>query len=127
MFNVVHKQSIIDSILKYDLINKPTLNQEADYYHIFKEPFTSYRQVVDLSILRDTASLNLIFTTTSLDFEVKKIGDVAISNNKEKLTNLHSDAAILASTKDLYIICLKNQLDYGKRLISFLKKEYGMK
>ena len=127
MFNLIHKQSIIDSILKYDLINKPTVNQEADYYHIFKEAFTSYRQVVDLSILRDTTSLKYIFTPNSIDFVVKEIGDISINENKEKLTSLHSDAAILASTKDLYIICLKNQLDYGKRLIKFLKIEYDIK
>jgi len=49
MFRLVHKQSIIDSILEYDLINKSTVSQEADYYYIFKETFTSFRQVVNLS------------------------------------------------------------------------------
>lgn len=49
MFRLVHKQSIIDSILQYDLINKSSVYQEADYNYISKEALTSWRQVVDLS------------------------------------------------------------------------------
>ena len=64
MFHLVHKQSIIDSILKYDLINKSTVYQEADYYRISTEVFTSFRQVVDLSFLRDRLLLNILLLMT---------------------------------------------------------------
>jgi hypothetical protein len=126
MFNLIHKQSIIDSILKYDLLNKTTVYQETDYYHIFTEAFTSFRQVVDLSFLRDTASFKYNFGNDRIDFEFKNIGNVGINGDKEKLKFLQSDAAILAGTEDIYISCLKNQRDYGKRLIDFLKKEYDI-
>ena len=124
MFHLIHKQSTIDSILKYDLLNKSTVYQEADYYYIFKEGVTSLRQVVDLSILRDTASLKYTFTNSRMEFEFINIGDIAINNDKEKINNLHSVAAIIAGTVDLYIYNLKDQFDYAKKLISFLKKEY---
>ncbi len=126
MFHLVHKQSIIDSILKYDLLNKTTVDQEADYSHISTEVFTSFRQVVDLSFLRDTTSFKYTAINSRMDFEFKDIGDVFINGNKEKLNYLHSDAAILAGTEDIYISCLKKQLNNGKTLINFLKKEYDI-
>ncbi len=126
MFRLVHKQSIIDSILNYDLENKATVYQEADYYYLFKEALTSFRQVIDLSILRDTAYLKYIFTDNGIGFEFKDINAIAINTDKEKLNNLHSVAAMLASAEDSYVGHLKNQLDYGKRLINFLKKEYDV-
>ena len=125
MFRLVHKQNIIDSILQYDLINKSTVYQEADYYYIFKEAFTSFRQAVDLSILRDTALLNYTFNDNGINFEFKNIKDIPINGDKEKLNNLHSIGVVLAITEDGYVDRLKTQLDYGKRLINFLKKEYG--
>ncbi|HXB44142.1 MAG TPA: hypothetical protein VNV85_08810 [Puia sp.] len=126
MFRLVHKQRIIDSILKYDLKNKSTVYQEADYYYIFKEALTSIRLVIDLSILRDTAYLKYHFTNTGMGFEFKNINDIAINTDKEKINNLHSIAAILAAAIDSYVGHLKDQLAYGKGLINFLKKEYDI-
>jgi hypothetical protein len=126
MFRLIHKQSIIDSILKYDLLNKSTVYQEADYYYIFKEALASIRQVVDLSILRDTAYLKYNSSNNRVLFNFKNINAIAITSDKEKIKNLHSIAAILAAAVDSYVGHLKNQLDYGERLINFLRKEYDI-
>jgi len=76
--------------------------------------------------LRDTASFKYTFTDNGVDLEFKDINDIIINTDKEKLNNLHSIAAILAATEDSYVQNLKNQLQYGKRLINFLKKEYDI-
>ncbi len=126
MFHLMHKQSIIDSILKYNLFNKSTLDQEADYYFIWKEVFTLFRQIVDLSILRDTMSLRYTITDSKINFEFKNIESISLQNDKEKINTLHGIAAILAGTEDIYVFRLKDQLDYGKRLINYLKKEFNI-
>jgi len=126
MFRLIHKQSIIDSILKYDLENKSTVNQEADYYYFFKEALTSIRQVIDLSILRDTAYVKYNYVNNGIDLEFKNIDDIAINTDKERINNLHSIVALLAASVDSYVGHLKDQLDYGKRLINFLIKEYDL-
>jgi hypothetical protein len=123
---LIHKQSIIDSIFEYDQKNKSTVYQEADYYYFFKEALTSMRQVVDLSILRDTAHIKYNFTNAGIDFEFKNISDIAINTDKGKIRDLHSTAAVLATAVDSYVGHLKDQLHYGKRLIGFLKKEYDI-
>ena len=89
-------------------------------------PLPSFRQVVDLSFLRDTASFKYTFANDKVDFEFKDVGNVVINGDKEKLNLLQSEASILAGTEDIYISCLKNQLDYSKKLINFLKKEYDI-
>jgi hypothetical protein len=89
MFRLIHKHSIIDSILKYDLKNKSTVNQEADYYYFFKEALTSIRQVLDLSILRDTAYLKYNFINDGIDFEFKNVVDIAITTDKNKIKSLY--------------------------------------
>jgi hypothetical protein len=126
MFRLIHKQSIIDSILKYDIKNKSTVNQEADYYYFFKEALTSSRAVLDLSILRDTAHLKYNFTKKGIDFEFKNIDDIAINTDKDKINNLYGIVALLAAAVDSYVGHLRDQLDYGKSLIDFLKKEYEL-
>jgi hypothetical protein len=126
MFRLIHKQSIIDSILKYDLKNKSIVNQEADYYYFFKEALNSIRQVLDLSILRDTTYLKYNFTDKVIDFEFKNIDDIDINTDKDKINNLHGIIGLLAAAVNSYIGHLEDQLDYGKRLINFLKKEYDL-
>lgn len=123
MLRLIRKQSIIDSILTYDLKNRVVVAQEADCYFLFKDDFLEYRKTVDLTFIEDTGRL-VKYNGTGL--ELKNIEEIPISSDKEKIQNLFVNAATLALPEKAYISLMQDQLSYGKRLITFLKQEYRL-
>jgi hypothetical protein len=123
MLRLIRKQNIIDSILAYDLKNREVVAQEADCYFLFKDDFLEYRKTVDLSFLQDTST---VVKYDASGLELKKIEEISISSDKEKIKNVFVNAATLSLPEKAYVHVMLEQLSYGKRLIAFLKREYHL-
>lgn len=123
MLRLIRKQNIIDSIFTYELKNRAVVAQEADCYFLFKDDFLYFRRTVDLSFLEDTTTL---VRYDERGLELKKIGGISLSTDKEKIKGLFVNAATLALPEKAYIHQLREQLSYGKGLITFLKQEYHL-
>ncbi len=53
-------------------------------------------------------------------------GKLFFDDDKRTVNKIFNDACISTLNTEIYISSLKQQLDYGKRLIGLLKKEYDL-
>jgi len=126
VLKLIHKQNIIDSIFKYEQINTATVAQEADCYYLFKECLTDFRKVVDLSFLEDTNQVKFDVEYDNVLFRFKNIDAILIDTTAPEYKHIFGNAATLSFADNGYAEFMQNQLDYGRGLIYFLKKEYKL-
>jgi hypothetical protein len=126
LLRLIHKQSITDSIFKYDLKNRVTTSAEADSYSFWKECLDDFRKTVDLTYFKDSDVVQFNSEDNFITMVIKNPASLPISNNKEDINKLFSNATVLADTESFYVGTMKDQLAYGKTLITFLKNEYNL-
>jgi hypothetical protein len=127
MLRLIHRQNITDSIFKYELKNKTTVSQEEDTYYQWKESSNDYKNAVDYTYFRDTSAIKYIYLDNYFEFEIKKPAAFPITSDKEKINKVFGNASQLAASEWFYGITMKDQLEYAKTLIKFLKAEYNLK
>ncbi|HUZ57756.1 MAG TPA: hypothetical protein VMU83_03135 [Hanamia sp.] len=118
------RQSVVDSIYKYELLNKTTVAQQSDSYWLFRIGFTDFKKAVDLFFYNDTSVMKYSFGYYYNDVQFKNIDAISIS--KDKVNILFGDAATMSGPLGAYIQLMEEELAYGKNLIAFLKNEYGL-
>ena len=125
MLRLIKKQNIIDSIFGYELKNKVTTAQEADCYVLFKTSILDYRNATDFTHLRDSNVVSYSITNNYVSFHYKDASRLPITSDKEKLNLVFNNATITSVAIEAYIQFMQEQLDYARRLIETLNKEYG--
>ena len=123
---LIHKQNVVDSIYKYELLNKTIVAQQTDSYWLFHDAFVDFKKAFDLFFYNDTSVMKYSFGYENSDVQFKNIDAISINRDKEKINILFGDAATMAGPQVAYIHFMQDQLAYGKSLIDFLKKEYNL-
>lgn len=122
---LISNRATVDSIFKYELLNKNIAAQEADDYFVFKEMLTTMTRVEDLTIFLDTSTVHKRLAGNG-GVQYSFIGDKlpAISNDKVLMQAYFNYASLYLATKSSYNYMLQKHLDYSRRLISYLKTVY---
>ena len=126
ILGLIENQNIIDSIFGYGLKNNATVAQEADNNYFFKESLPVFKKVVDFTLMRDSSALIFELSDNFFSFHFKKISNLTIDTDKEKLKLIFSNASVMAVASEGYAHCMQDQKDYAKNLIAFLYKEYHL-
>jgi len=128
MLRLISSGGTVDSIFKYELLNKNIAAQEADDYFVFKEMLTTMAKVQDLTIFQDTSALRKqLAGAGGVQYTFKDSKLPAISNDKVLMQAYFNYASLYQATKSVYNYRLQKQLDYGRRMITYLKTEYHIK
>jgi len=122
---LISNRATVDSIFKYELLNKNITAQEADDYFVFKEMLTTMTRVEDLTIFLDTNTVHKRLAGNG-GVQYSFIGDKlpAISNDKVLMQAYFNYASLYLATKSSYNYMLQKHLDYSRRLIGYLKTAY---
>ena len=107
-----------DSILKYDYITAITVRQQEAYNNALNEYVLSVEQVFDVTQFLDTTYVR--------KGKVTGVLPQAVTTNKEALKLFSNKVAVYFIAGGSYLRALEAQSKYAKRLIDFLKKEYGL-
>jgi hypothetical protein len=126
ILRLIRSQYIVDSIFKYETNNKVLLRQQEDCYFTFKESDQDYKKTIGLFFYRDTSVMKYSLGYDNSEADFRDINAISISGDREKVNSLFGDAAFMAAPNEAYIHLMQNQLDYGRRLIAFLKTEYHL-
>lgn len=126
MLRLIRKQNIIDNIFGYELKNKITVAQEADCYNFFKLSLTDYTKVADLTNLKDTNVVGYTITNRFVAFKYKNVNNIFINQDKEKLSTVFNNAALMSAAVEAYAQFMKEQKEYAIGLIDLLNKEYHL-
>ena len=121
---LIRKQNIVDSIFKYETQNTQVTSQREDCYWVFKESNIDFKHSINLFFYRDTSVMKYSLGYGNSGVEFKNIDGITITPEKAQI--LFSDAAIMAAGDEAYVNLMQLLLDFGKRLIAFLKKEYHL-
>ena len=117
-FRLIQKDHIADSIAKYDRINS-AVETAGDLVMDFHNNFIySGEQVMDYSILRDTAYLK--------NGIVLDVTPPAITPDKEKQRQFFNKAVSISAASEGYMRYLKGQLGYAIRLLALLQNAYHL-
>jgi hypothetical protein len=128
MLRLISNRATVDSIFKYELINKNIAAEEADDYFVFKEMLTTMTKVQDLSIFLDTSAVHKqLAGAAGVQYTFTGNNLPVICNDKVLMQAYFNYAALYLATKSSYTYMLEKQLDFSRRLISFLKTTYGIK
>ena len=125
---LIRNRGTVDSIFKYELINKQITDQEADNYFAFKEVINRIAKVTDITFFKDTAIVRKIrgANETAAPFIFSGRQLPPIDNDKQTLKEIFNYTSLLSGADDSYNELLKTQLHYGRNLITYLKKEYDL-
>ncbi|HUS01690.1 MAG TPA: hypothetical protein VMY77_08185 [Chitinophagaceae bacterium] len=104
-----------DSILKYDYLTAITVRQGEQYSFSFNECILSAEHVFDIT--------QFMGTTYG---KVTAVVPPPVTTNKATLKLYANKAAVYFISARNYVQLLKFQLNYAKRLIDYLKKEYHL-
>ena len=126
ILGLIKNQNIIDSIFGYELKNKITVAQEADNYYLFKEFLPDFKKVVDFTQIRDSSALSFKMSYKFFSWHWKKVSQLTIDTDKEKLKIIFSNASAMEVALEGYAQFMQDQKDYAKNLIAFLNKEYHL-
>jgi len=125
---LISNHATVDSIFKYELLNKTIAAQEADDYFVFKEMLTTMAKVQDLSFFQDTSAVRKhLAGATGVQYTIMSNKLPAISNDKVLMQAYFNYASLYMATKLSYNYMLEKQLDFNKRLIIYLKTTYDIK
>ena len=125
---LISNRATVDSIFKYELLNKNIAAQEADDYFVFKEMLTTMTKVEDLTIFQDTSALHKnLAGATGVQYTFMSSKLPAISNDKVLMQAYFNYASLYMATKSSYTYMLQKQLDFSRRLIIYLKTTYDIK
>ena len=124
-FRLIRNQAVVDSIFKYESINKRILLQEDDNVLFYKQLAGNFVKLLDLSeaglvnfTVKDSAGNHLIEADHPL---------TAITNDPLLLKEAYNNASALKIANSFYINHLTIQLSYARRFIQYLKNEYHLK
>lgn len=123
---LIHKQNVVDSIYKYELLNKAIVAQQNDSYWLFHDAFVDFKKAVGLFFYADTSVMKYSFGYDNSSVQFKNIDDISINKDNDNVNILFGDAATMAGPQGAYIHLLEGQLAYGENLIAFLKEEYHL-
>ncbi len=124
---LISNRGTVDSIFKYELLNKNIAAQEADDYFVFKEMLTTMAKVQDLTIFQDTSALRKqVVGAGGVQYTFTGNTLPAISGDKVLMQAYFNYASLYMATKSVYNYRLQKQLDYGRRLIIYLKTAYDI-
>ncbi len=122
---LISNRSTLDSIFKYQLLNKSITAQEGDDYFVFKEILTTMARVQDLTIFQDTSALRKrLAGATGVQYTFMSSKLLPISGDKVLLQAYFNYASLYMATKSSYNNMLDQQLNFSRRLISYLKTVY---
>jgi hypothetical protein len=128
MLRLISDRATVDSIFKYELLNKTIAAQEADDYFVFKEMLTTMAKVQDLSFFQDTSAVRKqLAGATGVQYTIMSNKLPAISNDKVLMQAYFNYASLYMATKSSYNYMLENQLGFSRRLIIYLKTAYDLK
>jgi hypothetical protein len=118
-YRLIEKDHVADSLSKYDTDNQEISGQTNYYKDYFKEVLSRLDGLTDMSVYGDTSYVkNGVFTN-------KPLPELSTDGNQVRtLFNKAFDFRIITSSYANNM--LKPQLVNATRLISFLKKEYGI-
>jgi hypothetical protein len=118
-YRLIKKDHVADSLSKYDTDIQGLSTQTIYYNEYFKEILSMLDGLTDMSIYRDSSFMKYgLFTP-------KPIPELNADNNQ--LRTLFNKAFDFRQITSSYANnMLKPELDNANRLISFLKKEYGI-
>ena len=124
---LISDHATVDSIFKYELLNKTIAAQETDDYFVFKEMLTTMAKAQDLSFFQDTSTIrkNLAGAAgVQYTFISNKLP--AISDDKVLMQTYFNYASLYMAIKSSYYYMLEKQLDFSRRLIIYLKTAYDL-
>jgi len=122
---LIGNRATVDSIFKYELLNKSIVAQEADDYFVFKEMLTTMVKVQDLSFFQDTSVVRKnLAGAAGVQYTFMSSKLPPISNDKVLMQAYFNYASLYMATKSGYNYMLKRQLDFSRRLIIYLKTTY---
>ena len=125
---LISNRTTIDSIFKYELLNKTITAQEADDYFVFKEMLTTMAKVQDLSFFQDTSAVRKqLAGAAGVQYTFMKSKLLPISNDKVLMQTYFNYASLYMAIKSSYYYMLEKQLDFSRRLIIYLKTAYDIK
>jgi hypothetical protein len=119
-FRLIQKDHIADSIARYDRMNSTTETQGTLLMDFHNNFIYSGEQVMDYSILRDTAYFK--------NYQI--ISDVmppVITTDKEKQKQFFNKAVSISVASETYLLLLKRQREYAVTLLTLLQKKYHLK
>jgi hypothetical protein len=126
----IRNHGTTDSIFNYTLNNKNITAQEADNYFAFKEIINRVAKIIDLTIYKDSTMVKKSIDSinnTGVPFAFTGRTLPPINADKLLLKETYNYLTLLMGANDSYVALLNNQLNYGQRLIVYLKKEYDLK
>ncbi len=125
---LISNRATVDSIFKYELLNKTIAAQEADDYFVFKEMLTTMAKVQDLSFFQDTSAVRKqLAGAAGVQYTFMSSKPLPISNDKVLMQTYFNYASLYLATKSSYTYLLQKQLDFSRRLIIYLKTAYDLK
>jgi hypothetical protein len=125
---LISNRATVDSIFKYELLNKTIAAQEADDYFVFKEMLTTMAKVQDLSFFQDTSAVRKqLAGAAGVQYTFMNSKPLPISNDKVLMQAYFNYASLYMATKSSYNYMLENQLYFSGRLIIYLKTTYDIK
>ena len=128
MLRLISDRATVDSIFKYELLNKNIAAQEADDYFVFKEMLTTMAKVQDLTIFQDTSALRKqVVGAAGVQYTFTGNTLPAINGDKVLMQAYFNYASLYLATKSSYNYMLQKHLDYSRRLIIYLKTTYDIK
>lgn len=116
---LIQRNHASDSILKYDLMNELTKMHWGVYFYTISR-YHEHTEVFDNTILLDSSYSSYYSGVTDGKLPPP------VSYDKEKLRNYFNSAVGYFFACAGYENLLKKQLNYAKRLIAYLKKEYHL-
>ncbi|HET7002693.1 MAG TPA: hypothetical protein VFI33_15320 [Puia sp.] len=118
-FRLIKKDHVSDSLSKYDTEIQGIASQTNYYTEYFKDVLSRLDELTDMSLYADTSYMkNGKFTG--------KISPELNTDNKQLRTFFNKVFDFRVITSSYAESYLKPELDNATRLISFLKKEYGL-
>jgi len=124
---LISNRATVDSIFKYELVNKTITAQADDDYFVFKEMLTTMAKVQDLSFFQDTSAVRKrLAGATGVQYTFMSNKLLPISNDKVLMQSYFNYASLYMATKSSYTYMLEKQLDFSRRLLIYLKTTYDI-
>jgi hypothetical protein len=125
---LISNRATVDSIFKYELLNKSIAAQEADDYFVFKETVTIMTKVEDLTMFQDTGAIHKRLSGAGgVQYTFTNKALPAVSSDKDLMQAYFNYASLYLATKSAYNYRLQKHLDFSRRLIDYLKTTYDIK
>ncbi|HLX92442.1 MAG TPA: hypothetical protein VKR32_12210 [Puia sp.] len=122
--NLIKDQSIVDSILGYDIFNNQIGLQQSDCHYLLAQIWEIEFKLLDFSIIKNP-SIGWL-SHSAYNSESKSIQLPAINKDPVLLKQFFGYVTATSLSNSVYVLDLENQLERGRHLIAFLKKEYNI-